>query len=961
MPLDDSIRNTLESYGIVRDDFDEFPIALGYETQVDQLVDHIEKSAKKSLILMGESGVGKSTILREAFRLLSYTGWSVVETSTAEIMRGTSYLGEWQTRTTQLADIASADLQVLIYVTDIHNLRDTGKSSASKDNMADALMPYLQRGDIVLVGECTPETFRHGFESSPTLQRQVSVFRVPPVEKEKAREILHSAYETIRSEFESTCGCSLELSAVTLTSLEQQGGIYFPSIAQPGASIELLRKVVESKRREVDAITSKKRPAVVDLTQGDIVNTLHEISGLPVHLLDDRIPLDLKKTREFFDTRIIGQNEAVTTVIDIVTLVKAGLTDPGKPTSIMMFAGPTGVGKTELAKALAEFLFGSPDRMIRCDMSEYKDYHSYEKFIGAKRDENDSTSLISQVRRQPFSVILLDEVEKANPNIFDVLLQAFDDGRLTDAQGNTGDLTQTIIIMTSNLGSDLSAPPPVGFDSELPDSSELVGKALRNFFRPEFLNRIDHIVRFQPLKREDIRTLAKRELGKALLRNGIVRRELRVTVDPEVHDLLAEKGYDAKFGARPLRRQVEKLAILPVAREIIALEETDKGSLLRLQVKEGAIDVNILADRQTHTARRIAGGVPVEDPLHGTKKKIRPSDLAETLKKFEGHIEALEDRSDEEELVERKSELLALSGKADFWDDQARAREVLSDIYRLERLIEAIAKSKQRHEALTRQLEAIQRNPTESAFKKLALDLRSLGHFVELVRFAMECQDREDRRDTFIAIRLVDESSESDLVFKLAETYRQWATRMQYGCRVIHEEEANATCLREVVLEISGPAAHGIFHGEEGEHEFVFGKTSRQPRRNRFVSVRVLGTPATEDLQSVQVRKKTAKAKSRFGKGIRTRTTATQGQRSVEILNSFQGTEADEAAEALLAAEVEHCEKSKVSSTVIRKYQMSPTASIKDQRVPDVDISPRSFWRGDIDELLHAVISSQSE
>ncbi|MCL4157933.1 UNVERIFIED_CONTAM: hypothetical protein GTU68_009451, partial [Idotea baltica] len=318
---------------------------------------------------------------------------------------------------------------------------------------------------------------------------------------------------------------------------------------------DLLRKIVELRISDLKDIDSGGSFAI---EQGDIVRALHRISGLPLHLLDDNIPLDLKETRQFFESRVVGQNEALKTVVDLITLIKAGLTDPGKPTGIMMFAGPTGVGKTELAKALAEFLFGSADRMIRCDMSEYKEYNSFEKFVGRSDREADPSSLVSQVRRQPFSIILLDEVEKANSNIFDILLQAFDDGRLTDPSGNTTDLTQTIIIMTSNLGSDLSRPKPVGFDSDAPDSSELVWKALQQFFRPEFLNRIDHIIRFQPLQRDHIRTLAKRELGKALLRNGLIRRELRVSVEPAVHDLLALRGYDEKFGARPLRRQVEK-------------------------------------------------------------------------------------------------------------------------------------------------------------------------------------------------------------------------------------------------------------------------------------------------------------------------------------------------------------------------------------------------------------------
>jgi ATP-dependent Clp protease ATP-binding subunit ClpC len=775
------------------------------------------------------------------------------------------------------------------------------------------------------------------------------------------------AFDKVRNEVEEEIGVSFEVPETTVSSLTELGGIYFPGTAQPGAAIQLLQKVVEIRCEEFEDDEAELPVDPIDLSYSDIVYALHRVLGLPLGLLDDDVTLNLKETREFFDARVIGQSEAISTVVDVITMIKAGLTDPGKPNSVMLFAGPTGVGKTELAKALAIFLFGAQDRMIRCDMSEYKDYNAFEKLLGRPGGENDamnpSSSLVTRVRQQPFSVILLDEIEKAHPNVFDVLLQAFDDGRLSDPEGRTTDLTQTIIIMTSNLGSDLANPMPVGFDSEAPDSSETVDKALRGFFRPEFINRIDHIVRFRPLERSHIRTLARRELGMALMRNGLLRRELRVDVDRSVYDLLATEGYDELYGARPLRRQVEKLAVLPVARRIVNLDKGERGSLLRLAVKNKDITVNVVRDRQARIAERITRGIEVVDPVDGGKKIVRPTDVAKELDQFAKKLDDLETRCEEEKIADRKSDLLQKSATIDFWDDQESARSTLGEIYRLERLLEAIAKTSRRYEELVRKFEAIRQPQSEEGLRALALDLRAAVHFLELVRFGLECRNREDRRDAFIAVRLVDQTAESDLAGKLAEAYRHWARRKGYGIRLVHEESDGKKLTREIVMEISGPAVFGILRGEEGEHEFVFGKTSRLPKRNRFVNVRVLGTPVKGIVTDIQSRKKAIKEPVNLADRVRTLASASDkiSGKSVELLSPLVGDEADEAAIALLRSEIERQDHpaNDFSESVIRKYLMSPIADIKDQRAPNVEIKARDFWKGELDEVLHAGIEAR--
>ena len=972
----------LRGFGKVSTKPRHFVPVRGYENLVGDLWRHLKRGHAKSFVLVGESGVGKSSVLKALFRGLvdkDGGGWTVVETSTSQVLRGTRYLGEWETRLTNLAELAEADEKVLLYVTDVQNLHGAGRGSNDNGNMADALAPYLERGKVILVGECTPEAFRKGIENVPSIHNSLTAFNLLPTRGEDTVELVRYAFDDLRKQVEEETARTLELPEVTLAAIEQFGGIYFPGTAQPGASIQLLQQIVEKRRDELDRESdSEPSPlassAPIELDHRDIISALHRLSGLPMDLLDDSIPLSEKAVREFFDARVIGQDEAVAKVIDVVTLIKAGLADPGKPVSVMLFAGPTGVGKTELAKALAEFLFGSQDRMIRCDMSEYKDFNSFEKLIGrpgsGDKGSSGSPSLATRVRQKPFSVVLLDEIEKSHPNVFDVLLQAFDDGRLSDPGGNTTNLTQTIIIMTSNLGSDLAAPQPLGFDRKGADQSETVQKALREFFRPEFLNRLDHVVRFRALQRDHMRTLARRELGRALLRGGLLRRELRVDPDPAVIDLLVKKGYSELYGARPLRRAVEEYGVLPVAHRIVRLGDKGRGALLRLLVKNGKVVVVAVEDRQTRAAERITRGVEVVDPVDGAKKKVSAAAVRRELDQLAESLLKLQEECIVARLDERKSELLERSGAIDFWDEPRAARDTLSEIYRIERLMEAVTKTLERHDGLARKFDIVKRAADAKALSQLVLDLRAVEHFAELVRYGLKCGDREDRRDALVAIRLVDDNAEADLVAKLAGSYLQWAQRKGYGVRVIHEEAvagsgvgSKSKLTREVVLEIAGPAVYGVLRAEEGSHEFVFGKTARLPRRNRFVSVRVLGTPAAEpEAVDMRVRAKASRGAANVADRIRARVAADDrvSGKSVAIVSPLPVDQAEEAAEELLAAEIERATaQGSEAESVVRKYELTPTLTIRDRREPKINIKPREFWRGEIDELLRAGIGQR--
>jgi ATP-dependent Clp protease ATP-binding subunit ClpC len=301
----------------------------------------------------------------------------------------------------------------------------------------------------------------------------------------------------------------------------------------------------------------------------DIMATLAQSTGLPLAILDSAEKVELNDVQRYFDDRVMGQAEAVRAVVDRIAMLKAGLTDPSKPIGVFLFAGPTGTGKTELAKTLAAYLFGSDERLIRLDMSEFKTPEALNKIVGDPSG-GQTDSLINRVRKQPFSVILLDEFEKAHGNVWDLFLQVFDDGRLSDAAGNVADFRHCIIIMTSNLGATSHQGPALGFGAKAATfSSDQIMRAIGQAFRPEFVNRLDKVIVFQPLRRELMREILQKELRNVLERRGLRNREWAVEWENSAIEFLLDRGFSPELGARPLKRAIDQYLLAPLAATIV--------------------------------------------------------------------------------------------------------------------------------------------------------------------------------------------------------------------------------------------------------------------------------------------------------------------------------------------------------------------------------------------------------
>lgn len=534
------------------------------------------------VLLVGPAGSGKSAIIEAVVRAMAEQesrlharrdAWLV---DANRIISGMSYVGQWEARVDSMIDELSAREDVLV-VDDLPALVHAGRTSQEETNVASFLEPAITQGQLRILGECTAERLEAVRDEDPGFFAHFHVVPVAPLgETESLRVLVQRVREIeLRGFLAGGDARTKVMPDVPETILGLTRRFSFGR-ALPGQAVSLLEGLAAespSTRRDDSGRLVLDRESLVGLFSAQ--------TGLPRFALWEADSQPHREIRAHFGRRIIAQPAAAEAVAEVVTTLQQGLNDPTKPIASFLLVGPTGVGKTETAKALAEYLFGSAERLLRFDMSELSDAYSASRLFGDARQPDGE--LTRRVRQQPFSVVLFDEIEKAHPSIFDALLQVLGEGRLTSADGRTTGFCNTVVLMTSNLGVK-EAESLVGFGGERPPdrSAHFVGAA-RAFFRPEFFNRIDRIVPFAAFDRSAVRPLVDRAIVELMGRRGLRRAGVLVDVEDELIDVLVELGFDSRYGARPLRRAVERELAVPLARKLVLgkPEDTTLVSLFR--------------------------------------------------------------------------------------------------------------------------------------------------------------------------------------------------------------------------------------------------------------------------------------------------------------------------------------------------------------------------------------------
>jgi ATP-dependent Clp protease ATP-binding subunit ClpC len=796
--------------------------------------------AGRSVLFSGPSGVGKSAVVRALAIHLEDTGErEVYEYSCVQLLSGTLYLGEWQSKVTALLDQAKKS-QTLLYFTDIWNLVTTGRSSSSKDTVWDAIRPRLLAGDVQLLGEVDEQQLLT-LGAVGNFTAPFEIIEVPPLSGEQIAEVVRAEAARLK----------LALSAGAASRLLELCHHFLPSSVGPGPAMRLTGQI----RNYFDEEKVAGETPLVDAALVEKVFSLY--SGLPRFVVSRKEVLSTASIRDWFRARIIGQQDAIDAVVQMITLFKAGMHDARKPIGSFLFMGPTGVGKTELARTLASYIFGSEKRLLRFDLSEFKDYYSFQMLIGDPDKPDRPARLTDPVRAQPFQIVLLDEIEKAHSNVWDLLLQLLDDGRVTPARGAAVSFRNTIVIATTNVGSAALDHRPVGFAGGLPAGDpERFQAELETVFRPELLNRFQHIVRFLRLTKEEVQQIARAEAAKALEREGIVGRQLVVDVGNDVLDLVVARGYDERYGARALKRQLQRLVVVPIATVLVERDVPD-ASILRLSVRAGEVVVTVLDSEQSREQRGEA------QPLKLARgQKVSREELTEMLQRTQAQLAEIATGIELATLAAKRAELEGRRSDADLFKDPRAAALLLAEVDQLDRVIERMERLQAEQAHMS---EAMQKSTRREQLRRALEPIqRHIGHVDQAHRELLRIGP-EGYSDALLEIRPIGEARPArDLLYK---TYTAWAKERKLQVRMVREPLSNED---PVMIAVAGPYAYGYLAGETGLHRLRTGEDTCVVKVTVVVLPGTAARPAAADRLAVAAQK-ALKQMGQYGGPVRSR------------------------------------------------------------------------------------------
>ena len=632
---------------------------IGRDTEIQRVIQILSRRTKNNPVLIGEPGVGK-TAIAEGLAQRIVTGnvpeilrnKRIISLSIGSMLAGAKYRGEFEERLKKAIDEVQQHDDMIIFIDEIHTLVGAGATEGAMD-AANILKPALARGEFQVIGATTLDEYKKHIEKDAALERRFQPVQVGEPNEEDALEILKGLRDRYEAFHKAKITDEALTAAVSLSSryitdrflpdkaidvVDEAASKVRMKVFSAAPDVKALEDRLNTVKKEKEAavtsqdfekaaelrdeeqsllkeigdkksIAKEKSDQKLIVTEEDIAAVVAQWTGIPVAKIAEEESATLLHLEEELHKRVVGQDEAVTAVAKAVRRARAGLKDPKRPIGSFLFLGPTGVGKTELARALASSLFGDESAMIRLDMSEYMEKHTVSRLVGAPPGYvgyEEGGQLTDAVRRKPYSVILLDEVEKAHVDFFNILLQVLDDGRLTDSQGRTVDFRNTVIIMTSNLGAKAlhKNSPELGFlaakksdfnvdenkEIEFKEAKKSVMDAVKRHFRPEFLNRIDEMIVFHPLTGEDLKEIVTILMSDVTKR--LRERDLQLEITPEAMKLLVKEGSDFTMGARPLKRAIQRLIEDPVS-DLILKGDAKEGKIIKADAKDNDLVVSI--------------------------------------------------------------------------------------------------------------------------------------------------------------------------------------------------------------------------------------------------------------------------------------------------------------------------------------------------------------------------------
>ncbi len=646
---------------------------VGRQTEIERVMQILSRRTKNNPVLIGEPGVGKTAVVEGLASRISANqvpellkGKQIYTLDLAALVAGSKYRGEFEERLKKVMKEITQRGDIILFIDELHNLVGAGAAEGAID-AASILKPALARGELQTIGATTLDEYRKYLERDAALERRFQQIRVDEPSVDDSVEILRG----LRDRYEAHHRCKISDDALRAAAIladryiqdrhlpdkaidlideaasrmriktmtappryreledeidkvrkEKEDSIEAQEFEKAASLRDKERKLTQKKRELEESWQSDENVEQPEIGEDEIADIVSMWTGIPVFKLTEAESQKLIRMEEELHKRVVGQEEAIVAVSKSIRRARAGIKDPKRPTGSFIFLGPSGVGKTELARTLAEFLFGDEDAMIQVDMSEYMEKHSVSRLVGSPPGYigyDEGGQLTEAVRRKPYSVVLLDEIEKAHPDVFNILLQILEDGKLTDAQGRKVDFRNTIVIMTSNIGAaQISKNQVLGFSIgdeqglSYDEMKERVMGELKKVFRPELLNRIDEVIVFHKLAKSEIKVIV--ELLLKRLRDQMGEYSAEISLTDEAKDLLVDKGYDPTMGARPLRRAIQRYIEDPLADFVLGREITPGSTILvdKKRDSEDEVEITIIPGAPPEEMEKVT--VPPEEP-----------------------------------------------------------------------------------------------------------------------------------------------------------------------------------------------------------------------------------------------------------------------------------------------------------------------------------------------------------